>query len=64
MHFSLNRQGRGRVAALTDGYSAAFIGAAAIAVVGALAAAALLRIPKTPAATDAAADEDRELLAA
>jgi EmrB/QacA subfamily drug resistance transporter len=54
----------GDVAALTDGYSAAFIGAAAIAVVGALAAAALLRIPKTPAATDAAADEDRGLIAA
>jgi EmrB/QacA subfamily drug resistance transporter len=57
----------GDVAALTDGYSAAFIGAAAIAVVGALAAAALLRIPKTPAATDAPAGEereDRELMAA
>jgi MFS family permease len=54
----------GDVAALTDGYSAAFIGAAAIAVVGALAAAALLRIPKTPAATDAPADEDLELIAA
>jgi EmrB/QacA subfamily drug resistance transporter len=54
----------GDVAALTDGYSAAFIGAAAIAVVGALAAAALLRIPKRPGATDAAADEDRGLIAA
>jgi EmrB/QacA subfamily drug resistance transporter len=54
----------GDVATLTDGYSAAFIGAAAIAVVGALAAAALLRIPKTPAATDAPAHEDLELIAA
>ena len=54
----------GDVAALTDGYSAAFIGAAAIAVIGALAAAALLRTPKTPAATDAPADEDLELIAA
>jgi EmrB/QacA subfamily drug resistance transporter len=53
----------GDAAALTDGYSAAFIGAAAIAVVGALAAAALLRIPKTLAATDAPADEDRGLSA-
>jgi EmrB/QacA subfamily drug resistance transporter len=54
----------GNVAALTDGYSAAFIGAAAIAVIGALAAAALVRIPKTAAATDAPAHEDRELIAA
>jgi MFS family permease len=54
----------GDVAALTDGYSAAFIGAAAVAVVGALAAAALLRISKTSAATDAPAGEKRELIAA
>jgi EmrB/QacA subfamily drug resistance transporter len=52
----------GNPAALTDGYSAAFIGAAAVAVVGALLAAALLRIPKASAAADA--DNDRELLAA
>ena len=46
-------QGAGRLgdaAALTDGYSAAFLGAAGIAVVGALLAAALLRTPKAPAA--------------
>jgi EmrB/QacA subfamily drug resistance transporter len=54
----------GDVAALTDGYSAAFLGAAAIAVIGALAAAALLRTPKTPAVTDAPADKDLELIAA
>jgi MFS family permease len=48
------------VQALTDGYSAAFIGAAAMAAVGALLAAALLRVPKAAAAsTDA-----REPLAA
>ena len=54
----------GDLGALTDGYSAAFLGAAAIAVLGALAAASLLRFPKTAAATDASADEDRELVAA
>jgi EmrB/QacA subfamily drug resistance transporter len=54
----------GDPAALTDGYSAAFIGAAAIAVFGALAAAALLRMPKTVGATEAVPEEDRELLAA
>ena len=42
--------------ALTDGYSAAFLGAAGIAVVGALVAAALLRTPRP-----AAAAEDTEL---
>jgi len=40
----------GDVEALTDGYSAAFLGAAGIALVGALVAAALLRVPGTPAA--------------
>src|SRR4051794_22549893 len=50
-------------AALTDGYSAAFLGAAAVAVLGALLAAALLRVPKAPAAADAPGD-DRELIAA
>src|SRR4051812_49330360 len=49
--------------ALADGYSAAFLGAAAVAVLGALLAAALLRFPKAPAAADAPGD-DRELIAA
>jgi MFS family permease len=40
----------GNLTALTDGYSAAFIGAAAVAAAGALAAALLLRVPKTSAA--------------
>ena len=53
----------GDVASLTDGYSAAFLGAAGIAVVGALLAAALVRIPGTPAAAGAASD-DRDLIAA
>ena len=45
-------QGAGRLGelgALTDGYSAAFLGAAGIAVVGALLAAALLRTPRAAA---------------
>lgn len=51
--------------ALTDGYSAAFIGAAGIAVVGALLAALLLRVPKaTATAASDASTEDREPLAA
>ena len=50
----------GNVAALTDGYSAAFLGAAAIAVAGALLAAVLLRVPKAAATTADA----REALAA
>jgi MFS family permease len=53
----------GNPAALTDGYSAAFLGAAGIAVLGALLTAALLRIPKAPALPDASAD-DRDLVAA
>jgi MFS family permease len=52
----------GNLGALTDGYSAAFIGAAGIAVAGALLAAVLLRSP-APAASDAPA-EAGELLAA
>ncbi|MBE2315737.1 MFS transporter [Solirubrobacter sp. CPCC 204708] len=40
----------GNASALTDGYSAAFLGAAGIALIGALAAIALVRIPKTTAA--------------
>jgi predicted MFS family arabinose efflux permease len=54
----------GDPAALTDGYSAAFLGAAAIAVAGALLAALLLRTPKAPAGEGSAADADRELVAA
>jgi EmrB/QacA subfamily drug resistance transporter len=50
----------GNLGALTDGYSAAFLGAAAIAVVGALAAAVLLRTPEGHAVSD----EDRELITA
>jgi hypothetical protein len=38
----------GNVDALTDGYSAAFLGAAGAAVLGALLAAAFLRMPKAP----------------
>ena len=52
----------GNPAALTDGYSAAFLGAAGIAVAGALLAALLLRMPKAPAAdaggTDPAAERE------
>ena len=54
----------GNPVALTDGYSAAFLGAAAVAVLGALLAAALLRTPEASAAADAAPGEERELLAA
>jgi MFS family permease len=39
----------GNVASLTDGYSAAFLGAAAVAAAGALLAALLLRVPKAHA---------------
>ncbi|HET8951641.1 MAG TPA: MFS transporter, partial [Solirubrobacteraceae bacterium] len=39
----------GDLGALTDGYSAAFLGAAGIAVAGAALAAALLRTPKADA---------------
>ena len=53
----------GNAGALTDGYSAAFLGAAGIAAAGALLAAALLRIPRGPVA-EAAPDPDRELIAA
>ena len=55
----------GDVAALTDGYSAAFLGAAGVAVVGALLAAVLLRVPKHTAVSDGAVeDEPREAIAA
>ena len=54
----------GNPQALTDGFSAAFLGAAAIATVGALLAAALLR--SAPAAQEQvpAGDDERELIAA
>jgi EmrB/QacA subfamily drug resistance transporter len=43
--------------ALTDGYSAAFLGAAGVAVAGALLAAALLRTPKPAPAAEAGVEE-------
>ena len=43
--------------ALTDGYSAAFLGAAGVALAGALLAAALLRTPKAQAAAAGEGDE-------
>jgi EmrB/QacA subfamily drug resistance transporter len=46
---SQGAQRLGDLEALTDGYSAAFLGAAGIAVVGALAATALLRVPREAA---------------
>jgi len=55
-------QGADRLAdpgALTDGYSAAFLGAAGVAVAGALLAAALLRTPEAQSA--AAADDDAQV---
>jgi EmrB/QacA subfamily drug resistance transporter len=54
----------GNPAALTDGYSAAFLGAAGLAVAGALLAAVLLRSGKSPAAAEIAAESERELIAA
>ena len=55
----------GDAAALTDGYSAAFLGAAGIAVVGALIGAVLLRTPRPTAPADQGGQEsDRELVAA
>jgi MFS family permease len=50
----------GNVASLTDGYSAAFVGAAVVALAGAVLAAALLRFPKTAPE----ASETREAVAA
>jgi EmrB/QacA subfamily drug resistance transporter len=44
----------GDVAALTDGYSAAFLGAAGIAVVAALLASALIRMPRAASTGEAA----------
>jgi EmrB/QacA subfamily drug resistance transporter len=54
----------GDVAALTDGYAAAFIGAAAIAAAGALLAAVLLRVPRTAASSSGTSTDDLEPLAA
>src|SRR5687768_15068596 len=50
----------GDVTSLTDGYSAAFLGAAGIAVVGAALAAALLRTPKSDATVTAQAPDTSE----
>jgi predicted MFS family arabinose efflux permease len=60
-------QGAGRLGelgALTDGYSAAFLGAAGIAVVGALLAAVLLRTPKAAAATPESGVDEQIAMAA
>jgi EmrB/QacA subfamily drug resistance transporter len=46
----------GNPAALTDGYSAAFLGAAGVAVAGALLAAALLRTPRSAASAAATSE--------
>jgi EmrB/QacA subfamily drug resistance transporter len=54
----------GDAAALTGGYSAAFLGAAGIALAGALLAAALLRTPKAPPAGVESTTPDRDLVAA
>jgi EmrB/QacA subfamily drug resistance transporter len=55
----------GNRGALTDGYSAAFLGAAGIAVAGGLLAAVTMRRPKTPAADTTSDDEsEREFIAA
>jgi EmrB/QacA subfamily drug resistance transporter len=55
----------GSVGALTDGYSAAFLGAAGIAVAGGLVAAVTLRRPANPAADPATVGEpERELVGA
>lgn len=50
----------GDVGALTDGYSAAFIGAAVVAAVGGLVAAAWLRFPRPAAEETPVSDELRE----
>jgi len=60
-------QGAGRlgdVGALTDGYSAAFLGAAGIALVGALLAAVLLRVPRAIADDAPANTRDETPIAA
>jgi predicted MFS family arabinose efflux permease len=50
---SLGADRVGDASALTDGYSGAFLGAAGIALAGALLAAALLRVPKAESAASA-----------
>ena len=50
----------GNASALTDGYSAAFLGAAGIAVAGALLALVTLRVPKAPA-PEPASDERSQI---
>ncbi len=60
-------QGAGRLGdlgALTDGYSAAFLGAAGIAVAGALLAAVLLRVPKSSGAPASSDTRDETPIAA
>jgi hypothetical protein len=47
----------GDLASLTDGYSAAFIGAAIVAVAGAAAAALSLRTPAAPSEADESVKE-------
>jgi EmrB/QacA subfamily drug resistance transporter len=55
----------GDVASLTDGYSAAFLGAAGIAVAGAVLAAVLLRVPRSTATVgEPTIDETRDAIAA
>lgn len=56
----------GNVAALTDGYGAAFLGAAAIAAAGGIVAALTLKRPSVPAVADTEFGEhaDRELVGA
>jgi hypothetical protein len=55
----------GNLPALTEGYSAAFLGAAGVALIGGLAAAVLLRFPKAAAGSAQASDDDiREPIAA
>ena len=63
---SQGADGIGDVGALTDGYSAAFLGAAGVAVVGAVLAALLLRTPPAPAEAEQTGEpvEERELVAA
>ena len=48
----------GDAGALTDGYSAAFIGAAAIALIGALVAGAFLRRPEPAASRPTESTDD------
>ena len=56
--------GLGDLASLTDGYSAAFLGAAGIAAAGAALAAAFLRTPKAHASATEQSTEARETVTA